>query len=223
MLAAWGCSLRRPTARLVASRKTWQAAIVRSGRHDHVPWGMTFPTDDNVDAECIAERPVVNFVEPDRDGAKLRLPRREGGVRKCTEFRPSERLVASRCAGRHSALGVDRRSDSEPLMLLLLVIPFGLLWLLIAGHRTRLGFGNLSIRGALVLAFLAFEVLLLGITELSSVGTPFHGGHCGEPLAHRDHHPAVCGQDPDHFAGSTSAGPAIAPGSDSWTDTTPDR
>ncbi len=61
-------------------------------------------------------------------------------------------------------------------MLLLLVIPFGLLWLLIAGHRDRLGFGNLSIRGALVLAFLAFEVLLLGITELSSIGHHFTAG-----------------------------------------------
>ncbi len=61
-------------------------------------------------------------------------------------------------------------------MLLLLVIPFGLLWLLIAGHRTRLGFGNLSIRGALVLAYLAFEVLLLGITELSSAGHHFTAG-----------------------------------------------
>lgn len=61
-------------------------------------------------------------------------------------------------------------------MLLLLVIPLGLLWLLIAIHRQRLGFGNLSIRGALVLAFLAFEVLLLGITELTSIGHHFTAG-----------------------------------------------
>ena len=61
-------------------------------------------------------------------------------------------------------------------MLLLLVIPFGLLWLEIAANRHRLGFDNLSIRGALVLAYLAFEVLLLGITELSSVGHHFTAG-----------------------------------------------
>jgi hypothetical protein len=61
-------------------------------------------------------------------------------------------------------------------MLLLLVVPFGLLWLLIAVHRNRLGFGNLSIRGALVLAYLAFEVLLLGITELTSAGHHFTAG-----------------------------------------------
>lgn len=61
-------------------------------------------------------------------------------------------------------------------MLLLLVVPFGLLWLLIAVHREGLGFGNLSIRGALVLAYLAFEVLLLGITELTSVGHHFTAG-----------------------------------------------
>jgi hypothetical protein len=61
-------------------------------------------------------------------------------------------------------------------VLLLLVIPFGLLWLVIAANRRRFGFGNLSIRGALVLAYLAFEVLLLGITELSSVGHHFTAG-----------------------------------------------
>ncbi len=61
-------------------------------------------------------------------------------------------------------------------MLLLLVIPLGLLWFLISVHRERLGFGNLSVRGAFVLAFLAFEVLLLGITELTSVGHHFTAG-----------------------------------------------
>lgn len=61
-------------------------------------------------------------------------------------------------------------------MLLLMVAPFGLIWLLIAVHRERLGFGNLSIRGALVLAFLAFELLLLGITELTSAGHHFTAG-----------------------------------------------
>jgi len=61
-------------------------------------------------------------------------------------------------------------------VLLLLVVPLGLLWLLISVHRKRLGFGNLSVRGAFVLAFLAFEVLLLGITELTSVGHHFTAG-----------------------------------------------
>ncbi len=61
-------------------------------------------------------------------------------------------------------------------MLLLLVVPLGLIWLLISVHRERLGFGALSIRGAFVLAFLAFEVLLLGITELTSVGHHFTAG-----------------------------------------------
>src|SRR5580692_1039452 len=61
---------------------------------------MTFPNHDNIDAKRIAERPAVNFVEPERDGAKLRLLDGKGGVRKCTEFRPSELLMASRCAGR---------------------------------------------------------------------------------------------------------------------------
>ena len=97
------------------------------------------------------------------------------------------------------------------------MIPFGLLWLLIAAHRQRLGFGNLSIRGALVLAYLAFEVLLLGITELTSVGHHFTAGTVAMPLAHRDRHPAVRGQDPDHLAGSASQVAAMAPGSDWWT------
>ena len=61
-------------------------------------------------------------------------------------------------------------------MLLLLVLPLGLLWLVISVHRERLGLGNLSVRGALVLAFLALEVLLLGMTELTSVGHHFTAG-----------------------------------------------
>ena len=61
-------------------------------------------------------------------------------------------------------------------MLLLLVFPLALLWFSISAHRERLGFGNLSVRGAFVLAFLAFEVLLLGITELTSVGHHFTAG-----------------------------------------------
>ncbi len=55
-------------------------------------------------------------------------------------------------------------------MLLLLIATFLLLWLLVAAHRPRLGFGNLSIRGAFVLAYLAFELLLLVITEVVSIG-----------------------------------------------------
>ena len=61
-------------------------------------------------------------------------------------------------------------------MLLLLVLPLVLLWLALSVHRERLGFGNLSVRGAFVLAFLAYEVLLLGMTELASVGGHFTAG-----------------------------------------------
>ena len=68
------------------------------------------------------------------------------------------------------------RLDSGHLVLLLLVFPLALLWFSISAHRERLGFGNLSVRGAFVLAFLAFEVLLLGITELTSVGHHFTAG-----------------------------------------------
>jgi hypothetical protein len=58
-------------------------------------------------------------------------------------------------------------------MLLLLPIAFVLIWMIIVEHRVAIGFGNLSIRGALVLAFLAFELLLLAITEAVSVGHHF--------------------------------------------------
>jgi hypothetical protein len=61
-------------------------------------------------------------------------------------------------------------------VLVLLVMALALLWLLIAAHRERLGFGHFSKRGAFVLAFLAFEVLLLGITEFSSIGHHFTAG-----------------------------------------------
>jgi hypothetical protein len=61
-------------------------------------------------------------------------------------------------------------------VLLLLVIPLGLLWLFVSVHRERLGFGNLSVRGALVLAFLAFEILLLAITDLTSIDHHFTAG-----------------------------------------------
>jgi hypothetical protein len=61
-------------------------------------------------------------------------------------------------------------------VLLLVVIPLGLLWLFVSVHHGRLGFGNLSVRGALVLAFLAFETLLLAITDLTSIDRHFAAG-----------------------------------------------
>ena len=61
-------------------------------------------------------------------------------------------------------------------MLLLPLIAFALLWLLITDHRVAMGFGNLSLRGTMVLAFLAFELLDLAITELTSVGHNYTAG-----------------------------------------------
>ncbi len=58
-------------------------------------------------------------------------------------------------------------------MVLLLIVPLFLLWFLIANYRHRIGFAALSVRGAFVLAFLAFQVLLLAITELTSLGNHF--------------------------------------------------
>jgi hypothetical protein len=55
-------------------------------------------------------------------------------------------------------------------VLILLIAAFALLWLLIVEHREAIGFGNLSIRGSFVLAYLAFELVLLAITELTSIG-----------------------------------------------------
>jgi hypothetical protein len=55
-------------------------------------------------------------------------------------------------------------------MLLLLVASFGLLWILFSANREQIGYGRLSIRGALVLAYLAFELILLVITEATSAG-----------------------------------------------------
>ena len=79
--------------------------------------------------------------------------------------------VGSEC---RSANG--RPMERGSVVLLLLVVPFGLLWMLIALHRRRIGFDSISIRGSLVLAFLVFEVLLLGITEITSVGHNFTAG-----------------------------------------------
>jgi hypothetical protein len=61
-------------------------------------------------------------------------------------------------------------------LLLLLLLPaafIGLLWLVIADHRDKLGLSSLSARGALVLAYLAFEALVAFITEASSYGRHF--------------------------------------------------
>lgn len=61
-------------------------------------------------------------------------------------------------------------------MLLLPVVAFGLLWLLISAHRRTIGFAQLSRRGTMVLAFLAFELIVLGITEVSSIGSHLTSG-----------------------------------------------
>ncbi len=61
-------------------------------------------------------------------------------------------------------------------MLLLLVAALGLLWVVVAAHRDELGFPRLSLRGSFVLAFLAFELVLLAITEVSSIGDHFTAG-----------------------------------------------
>jgi hypothetical protein len=58
-------------------------------------------------------------------------------------------------------------------MPLVLVAVLCVLWLLTVGHRHRLGLGALSVRGALVVAFLMFEVLVLLVTEVTSVGGHF--------------------------------------------------
>jgi len=61
-------------------------------------------------------------------------------------------------------------------MPMLLAGTFGLAWLNVAAYRKAWGFGNLSRRGALVLAFVGFEALVLVITEVSSVGHHFTRG-----------------------------------------------
>ncbi len=60
-----------------------------------------------------------------------------------------------------------------PFLLLLPMATIGLLWLLLATYRERLGLGSLSARGALVIAFLAFEALVAFVSEGSSVGHHF--------------------------------------------------
>ncbi len=61
-------------------------------------------------------------------------------------------------------------------MLLLLIVAFALLWVLVCDRGRRVGFENLSVRGGLVLAYLCFELVLLLITELSSIGRHFSAG-----------------------------------------------
>ncbi len=61
-------------------------------------------------------------------------------------------------------------------MLWLLVVALGLCWVVVAAHRERLGFPRLSLRGSFVVAFLAFELVLLVITEVSSIGDHFTAG-----------------------------------------------
>jgi hypothetical protein len=56
-------------------------------------------------------------------------------------------------------------------LLLLLIAAFALLWILCWSKKGAFGYGNLSIRGSLVLAYVAFQVLLLVliITEVLSI------------------------------------------------------
>ncbi len=64
-------------------------------------------------------------------------------------------------------------------MIGLLVIPavaFGLLWLNVATRRSSLGFSRLSMRGAFVLAFLLFELVVLAVTEVASIGRNLTSG-----------------------------------------------
>ncbi len=68
------------------------------------------------------------------------------------------------------------RRRGTGVVLLLIVASLALLWLWVAVHRDRTGFAALSVRGALVVAFLAFEVLVLVITELASIGHHYTAG-----------------------------------------------
>ncbi len=61
-------------------------------------------------------------------------------------------------------------------MLLFLVAALGLLWIVLTSRRAELGYDNLSPRGSLVFAYLAFELILLAITEASSLGHHFTAG-----------------------------------------------
>ncbi len=62
------------------------------------------------------------------------------------------------------------------MALAILPAVFLLLWLQVWYRRGSLGWSGLSRRGAFLLAFLLFETVLVGITELSSVGRHFTSG-----------------------------------------------
>jgi hypothetical protein len=55
-------------------------------------------------------------------------------------------------------------------MPLVLLGVLGLLWAIVSRHRRQVGLGNLSVRGAFVVAFLLFEALVAIVTESASVG-----------------------------------------------------
>ncbi len=61
-------------------------------------------------------------------------------------------------------------------MLVLPLAAFGLCWVLAAHYRRWLGFARLSLRGCLVIAYVAFQLILLLLAELSSVGHHFTAG-----------------------------------------------
>ena len=59
---------------------------------------------------------------------------------------------------------------ASPFAVILLVVALGLIWWTVGLYRTRLGFGGLSTRGTLLVAFVGFEFLLVSVTEILSVG-----------------------------------------------------
>ncbi|HXW39525.1 MAG TPA: hypothetical protein VEJ44_07505, partial [Acidimicrobiales bacterium] len=59
------------------------------------------------------------------------------------------------------------------MTVLLLAAAFGFAWFLLHTYRAVIGFGRLSVRGTMVLAYLAFEFVLLLVTELTSAGSHF--------------------------------------------------
>jgi 4-amino-4-deoxy-L-arabinose transferase-like glycosyltransferase len=61
-------------------------------------------------------------------------------------------------------------------MLLLPVAAFLLLWVTVCDRGRRMGYVDLTVRGGLVLAYVCFELLLLAITEVTSIGQHFTAG-----------------------------------------------
>jgi hypothetical protein len=61
-------------------------------------------------------------------------------------------------------------------MLLLPVAAFLLLWVTVCDQGRRMGYEDLTVRGGLVLAYVCFELLLLAITEVTSIGRHFTAG-----------------------------------------------